>query len=137
MNSRYDKSQVQCYNCQKFGHYASECRAPNNRVDEKINYVEEKTDEKETLFLAQKEGDCGQTNSWYLDSGTSNHMCGRKDMFVELDESVSRNVSFGDDSNVAVKGRGNILIRLKDGRHQFISNVYYVPYMKSNILSLG
>ncbi|KAL5582679.1 hypothetical protein UlMin_015121 [Ulmus minor] len=51
-NSRYDKSQVQCYNCQKFGHYASECRAPNNRVEEKANYMEEKTDDKETLLLA-------------------------------------------------------------------------------------
>jgi len=36
-----------------------------------------------------------------------------------------------------VKGKGNILIRLKDERHQFISNVYYVPNMKNNILSLG
>ncbi|KAE8735609.1 hypothetical protein F3Y22_tig00000340pilonHSYRG00771 [Hibiscus syriacus] len=136
-NSRRDKSQVRCYNCQKFGHYASECRAPNNKIEEKANYVEEKTDGKETLLLARKETDGGQANSWYLDSGASNHMCGRKDMFVEIDESVSGNVSFGDDSTIAVKGRGNILIRLKDGRHQFISNVYYVPNMKSNILSLG
>ena len=46
-------------------------------------------------------------------------------------------MSFGDDSKVAVKGKGNILIWLKNGKHQFISNVYYVPNMKSNILSLG
>lgn len=51
-NSRYDKAQVRCYNCQKFGHYASECRSPNNRVEEKANYMEEKTDDKETLLLA-------------------------------------------------------------------------------------
>ncbi|KAL5565536.1 hypothetical protein UlMin_028700 [Ulmus minor] len=62
-NSRYDKSQVQCYNCQKFGHYASECRAPNNGVEEKANYMEEKTDDKETLLLARKETDGVQANS--------------------------------------------------------------------------
>ena len=36
-----------------------------------------------------------------------------------------------------VKGKGMILFRLKDERHQYISNVYYGPTMKNNILSLG
>ena len=37
-------------------------------------------------------------------------MCGKRSMFVELDELVSDNMVFGDESKVAVKGKGNILI---------------------------
>jgi len=99
--------------------------------------VEEKDEKFETVLLARGSNEGIHENSWCLDTGASNHMCGKRSMFVELDESVHGNVSFGDDSKIRVKGKCNILIRLKDGRHQFISNVYYVPNMKNNILSLG
>lgn len=42
MWERHEKSQVKCYNCQKLGLYASDCKAPTNRVEEKGNYVERK-----------------------------------------------------------------------------------------------
>ena len=58
-------------------------------------------------------------------------------MFVELDESKSDYVTFGDASKIPFKGNGKILIHLKNRRHQFILNLYFVPSMKNNILSLG
>ncbi|EON88766.1 hypothetical protein, partial [Plesiomonas shigelloides] len=53
------------------------------------------------------------------------------------DAVTNGSVTFGDESKIPVKGKGKILIRLKNGDHQFISNVYYVPNMKTNILSVG
>jgi hypothetical protein len=88
------------------------------------------------LLLTYNGEKIGEKNSWHLDNAASNHMCGDKNNFVELDESVSKNVTFGDLSKVPIKGKGTILIRLKNGEHQFITNVYFVPSMKSNILSL-
>ena len=93
--------------------------------------------EEDILLMAYKKDEPNEVHKWYLDSGASNHMCGNKSMFVELDESVKTNVALGDESKMEVKGKGNILIRLKNGDHQFISNVYYIPSMKTNILSLG
>ena len=63
-------------------------------------------------------------------------MCGDKSIFTEL-EVLNGHVTFGDASKVEVKGRGKVLIQTKNGQHQYISNVYYVPSMKNNILSLG
>jgi len=111
--------------------------SPRIKVEEKTNYVKEKDENFETVLLARGSNEGIHENTWYLDIGASNHMCGKRSMFVELDESIGGNVSFGDDSRILVKGKGNILIRLKDRRHQFISNVYYVSNMKNNILSLG
>ena len=56
---------------------------------------------------------------------------------LELDKLESGHVTFGDASKIQIKGKGKILIRLKNGRHQFISNVYFISNMKNDILSLG
>ncbi|KRX91790.1 hypothetical protein T12_6873, partial [Trichinella patagoniensis] len=71
----------------EFGHYAKECRAPKYKVNERVNYIEEKGEEDGTLLLAYKDNERGEDSTWYLDTGASNHMCGRRSMFVELDES--------------------------------------------------
>ncbi|KAK2980575.1 hypothetical protein RJ640_017437 [Escallonia rubra] len=103
----------------------------------KAHYAEENKVGNDTVLLAHDGSKEEKENSWYLDTGASNHMCGYKHMFVEMDESMTRNITFGDMSKIPVKGKGKILIKLKNGGHQFISNVYYVPEMKANILSMG
>ncbi|KAJ8898697.1 hypothetical protein K2173_004731 [Erythroxylum novogranatense] len=77
------------------------------------------------------------SNTRGRDSGCSNHMCGSKSLFSHLNEEFHSTVTFGDCSNVSVMGKGDIKIRTKNGFVETISNVLYVPSLKSNLLSVG
>ncbi|KAL4319611.1 hypothetical protein GQ457_18G013070 [Hibiscus cannabinus] len=106
--------------------------------EERVNLIEDQQDvEEPTLLLAFKNEENNDASTCYLDNGASNHMCGDKVAFVKFDEKVKGNVSFGDSSKVQIQGKGTILISLKDDSHSLITDVYYVPKLKSNILSLG
>ncbi|XP_014515482.1 uncharacterized protein LOC106773291 [Vigna radiata var. radiata] len=75
--------------------------------------------------------------SWYLDTGCSNHMTGRREWMVNLDLKKKSNVRFADDSTVMAEGVGKILTSCKNGETAYMDDVLYVPTMKSNLLSLG
>ncbi|XP_070668900.1 uncharacterized protein [Malus domestica] len=64
-------------------------RALSNKLDEKVNYVKEEKEDNGVVLLAYKNNDGDQDYTWYLDTGASNHMCGRRSTFVELNESKS------------------------------------------------
>ncbi|XP_061349454.1 uncharacterized protein LOC133294723 [Gastrolobium bilobum] len=134
---RGDKSHLQCYNCNRYGHLSYECRDAA-KVAERSHYTatEEKDDESTMLFTYKGEEDSGK-DVWYLDTGASNHMCGKKELFTELNEEVQGEVTFGDLSKIPVKGKGKIMIFTKNGDRKSISDVYYIPSLKIKLLSLG
>ncbi|XP_063942657.1 uncharacterized protein LOC108204029 [Daucus carota subsp. sativus] len=84
-------------------HY--ECRAP--KVEERSHFVEAKEDKdvSSAMFLTYKGYEGGKKDTWYLDSGASNHMTGHKELFTEIDDTISGEVTFGDSSKIPVKGK--------------------------------
>ncbi|PWA84739.1 zinc finger, CCHC-type [Artemisia annua] len=151
----YDLSKVTCYKCNKKGHLANKCYS-KPKTNMQSNLVEE--DLEPTLLMAiledpivtkvedqnisrhEEDVETKETNMdslWYLDNGASNHMTGVKEHFKELDEKVSGKVRFGDGSYIEIKGKGSILIECDDEKQRIISHVYYIPSLKSNLLSLG
>ena len=73
---------------------------------------------------------------WFLDSGCSNHMCGNKDMFCDLDSSFRESVKLGNDSKLTVQGKGKVRMEV-NGIVLMITGVFYVPDLKNNLLSIG
>lgn len=70
-------------------------------------------------------------NVWFLNSDFSNHMCGTKGRFFELDETFKESVKLGDNRRPEVKGNGSVRLRI-EGRIQVISEVYYIPKLKDS-----
>lgn len=78
-----------------------------------------------------------ESNLWYLDNGASNHMTGCKAKFSELNEEMTRMVRSGDSSTVEIKGKGSITFKCKTWEERILHEVYYIPELRSNIISLG
>ncbi|KAL4303488.1 hypothetical protein GQ457_10G006770 [Hibiscus cannabinus] len=157
-----DKSHIRCFACDKMGHYASECRSKGRDDEAHLTCA---TDEEPALMMTiSQEGthtrrvgeyavllsderllpetycndkDGESKDVWYLDNGASNHMTGHREKFQELDEGVTGKVRFGDGSTIQIMGKGTVVFECKNGDHKALQEVYYIPKLCSNIISLG
>ena len=144
-----------------YGHFADECRKPKrNKEQRKEANLAQIEDDEPSLLLAKHEKDNSKfmlldetnirrrlmsndevmkydSNLRYLDNGASNHITGQKSRFKELDEGISGHVKFGDGSTVEIKGRGSIILKCKDGQEHVPNEVYFVPSLRNNIISIG
>lgn len=78
-----------------------------------------------------------ETDWWYLDNGASSHMTGQVSKFKELNENVTGRVRFGDGSTVEIRGKGTVSFRSKTGEEIILEEVYYIPHLCNNIISIG
>ncbi|CAJ2653926.1 unnamed protein product [Trifolium pratense] len=134
-----DKSKIQCYSCDKWGHYASECRSKGKKKQEnEANHARHNdSDSDGVLMMVTSNSEKDTSKLWYLDTGCSNHMTGHRDWLLEFDENFKSKVKFADDSTISVEGKGKVMVQRKNGNHTFVTDVLYVPSMKHNLLSLG
>ncbi|XP_076904268.1 uncharacterized protein LOC143559643 [Bidens hawaiensis] len=70
-------------------------------------------------------------------SGCSNHMTGSKESFTSLDEKFKLEVQLGNKKKLNVEGTGTVRINTGSDTHKLLSDVYYVPSLEYNLLSVG
>ncbi|KAK4435116.1 hypothetical protein Salat_0674900 [Sesamum alatum] len=129
---RFDKSIVECYHCHKLGHFQYEC--PSKDSDAKANYIE--SNEEMLLIAYASDSKISSEEFWFLDSGCGNHMCGKKEYFIDFDENFTDMVKLGNNASLVVTRKGNVRLQV-DGMVQVITRVFYMPELKNNLLSIG
>jgi hypothetical protein len=69
--------------------------------------------------------------------GATKHMTGCRSVFSDLDRNIQGTVKFGDGSMVQIEGMWTILFRCKNGEHRAFVGMYYIPKLRTNIISVG
>ncbi|KAM2121048.1 hypothetical protein ACFX1Q_018896 [Malus domestica] len=127
----FNKSTIECYNCHELGHFQYEC--PKKDKEAKVNYAEAS---EEMLLMAYVDAPEVKEDIWFLDSGCSNHMCGKRELFFDFDESFRESVKLGNNTSMTVFWKGTIRLQVS-GMTQVITGVFYVSALKNNLLSIG
>ncbi|WJX17846.1 hypothetical protein P8452_07710 [Trifolium repens] len=141
-SKKKDKSKIQCYNCDKYGHYANECKNPkkkkgqDNEEEAKVAH-DSSGSEDETSFMVTIADEAADSMVWYFDSGCSNHMTGNRSILTDFDECLNTKIRLASSDSIKAEGMGNVVIQRSNGKKAVIEKVLYVPGMKCNLMSIG
>lgn len=119
-----------CYNCNKYGHIAKDCKKKKNIV---------KNSEENVLYMALS-ASSPKNDNYYLDSGATAHFCKNKEIFTKKMncEQLSITTANGDKIVTDLTGCLKLPVVLNNCESEVeIKNVYHVPELNTNLLSVS
>jgi gag-polypeptide of LTR copia-type len=148
-----------CRYCKKSGHLEATCYKkhpklkPNNLKTNKAKYKSNKDRSKKGINKAKEEVQKElktesskaimsafstlkepSQNKPVLDSGATEHYSPKKEWLINYKEVYNKTITIADGSKVAVKGIGNMPIKVKE-KNILIKNVYYIPTLHTTLIS--
>eukprot|EP00253_Pinus_taeda_P016481 PITA_16481 len=162
-NTQKDYSKVKCWNCQKMGHYAVVCPEKKKKKgkNQRVAASAEVEDfavcfDREFGFTAYESSSAGSpatqvqrehafpsinrasSGIWYVDNGASRHMTRVREYFFELSKSgTDIEVALGGDRVVRAVGVGTLTFQRESKPPLKVTNVFYVPGMRKNLISVS
>lgn len=93
IEEKFDKRNVYCYNCNKFGHFASDYWSNKESKGEKANIARGYFEDELVLLIVYESEVEKMVNWWYMDTDFSNHLTENKKWLVDFD--YGRNTKIG------------------------------------------
>ncbi|CAM8877471.1 unnamed protein product [Rhodiola kirilowii] len=123
-----------CFNCDKEGHRAAECKKPQKKK-KKANVVEVEEDLL-VVVISQLSLVDSNPKEWWLDTGATHHICSDKNAFSELKlTDAGEKVYMGNSATSEVKGKGSVVLKMTSGKELKLTNVSYVLDSRKNLVS--
>ena len=89
------------------------------------------------LCAGKRDQDLDKGITWILDSGATIHATINKNYLLDF-KPIQETIHWGKASKIIVRGKGDLLIKFKDTQKTLlIRNVYYIPELGINILSIS
>ncbi|KAG8499626.1 hypothetical protein CXB51_006086 [Gossypium anomalum] len=137
-----------CNFCKKKGHIKSECYKLQNKIKREAanqkgkqpensgeaNVVEDYSDGE---LLVTSVNDSKVSEEWILDSGCTFHMSPNRGWFTTYETVSEGVVLMGNNASCKIAGVGTIKVKMFDGVVRTLSDVWYVPELKRNLISLS
>lgn len=143
------KFEGKCYKCQKKGHMAKDCWSKLKGVESNVATSKDEeewdadalftTDEEKMAFTTKVMDEIDYKNDWIVDSGCSNHMTGDKEKLQNVSEyNGSRVVVTANNSKLPIAHIGKTIVPPNyNDTELLLQNVYHVPGMEKNLLSIA
>lgn len=136
-SSNWNRDKIRCHFCNKVGHVKKNCFKFKNQKQEKK--VREEAFMVSSVFNKTHINDI---NTWYLDTGASEHMCCQIDFFENFEYlSHKKPIKFGDEKVLFAIGLGTIKLVSYISKNECVKitlkEVLFVPEMQVNLFSVG
>lgn len=127
-----------CYQCNRYKHISRNCdknRSEEGRNNADFSKVDKRVENK--LYAAYSAHACAE--DWFLDSGAPAHLCMNKSIFKNIRKSNMPTVTTANNGKMSANvGDFDLAVNVLDTTSSVeVNNVYYVPELKVNLLSIG
>jgi len=136
-NQSHKRQKITCWFCGKNGHFKSDCHFWKRKKGKKsFDAVNNATNDDQLIVVLSEINIIENDMAWWIDSGVSRHVCNNKRFFKTMKAVDEDTVLYmGNSTTIPVKGIGNVELKFTSRKIVTLTNVFYVPEVRKNLVS--